>query len=240
MTVGDFNGDGKPDLAVTDVVSNSVAVLLNTTVPGATLPVFAAPTTFSTGLGPVDVMVGDFNGDGKPDLAFANFGSNTMSVLLNTTAPGSASPTFAARVSFATQPGPRALVVGDFNSDGQLDIAVANSKGSSRSVSVFLNTTAPGSATPSFAAQTTFALVSNPFSVAVGDFNGDGRPDLVTANYLANSASVLINTTAPRSHHTYLCCPNYLLSGDHAKSRGRGRLQRRRQARFRRRQRGFL
>jgi hypothetical protein len=87
VAVADFNGDGKPDLAVANSALNTVSVLLNTTPAGATAPSFAPQQTFATGNGSFSVAVGDFNGDGKPDLASTNSGSNTVSVLLNNVAP---------------------------------------------------------------------------------------------------------------------------------------------------------
>jgi hypothetical protein len=164
------------------------------TAPGSTTPSFAARQDFATGSTPNSVAVGDFNGDNEPDLAVADVGSNRVSVLLNTTAPGSTTTSFSPRKDFATGSAPDAVAVGDLNGDGIPDLAVANFF--SNSVSVLLNTTAPGSTTPSFAARQDFATGSFPESVAIGDLNGDGIPDLAVANSRSNSTSVLLNTTA--------------------------------------------
>jgi hypothetical protein len=194
VAVGDFNGDGKPDLVIANASSNTVSVLLNTTPAGATTPSFAAQQTFAVGMSPEAVAVGDINGDGKPDLIVVNSGSNTVSVLLNTTATGATTPSFAAQQTFAVGTQPHAVAVGDFNGDGKPDLAVANT--GSDTVSVLLNTTAMGATTPSFAAQQTFAVGTAPDGVAVGDFNGDGKPDLAVANSGSNTVSVLLDTTA--------------------------------------------
>jgi hypothetical protein len=197
VAVADFNGDGKPDLAIANSNARSVSILLNTTAPGATTPSFAPGQGFTTGASPESVVVGDFNLDGKPDLAVVEQGSNTVSVLLNTTAPGSATASFAPRQAFPTGVGPVSAAVGDFNGDGEPDLAVVNQF--SDSVSILLNTTAPGSAVPSFAASQEFDTGSLPNAVAVGDFNGDSRPDLAVANVGSDSVSVLVNTTLPGS-----------------------------------------
>ena len=88
VTMGDVNGDGRPDLAVANLASDSVSLLLNTTVPGATTPSFATKNDFPTGTNPGFVAMEDGMGMAKPDLAVANRGSDTVSLLLNTTVSG--------------------------------------------------------------------------------------------------------------------------------------------------------
>ncbi|WP_051097204.1 FG-GAP-like repeat-containing protein [Spirosoma panaciterrae] len=176
VAVGDFNADGKPDLAVANSGSNNVSVLL-----GQGNGSFAVATNFAVGTRPSSVAVGDFNADGKPDLATVNNGSDNVSVLL-----GQGNGSFAAATNFAVSNLPQSVAVGDFNADGKPDLATANQ--SSSNVSVLL-----GQGNGSFAAATNFLVDSSiPRSVAVGDFNADGKADLATANYGSNDVSVLL------------------------------------------------
>jgi hypothetical protein len=162
VAVGDFNGDGKQDLAVADF--NGASILL-----GDGTGNFGAPTNFGAGDFPYSVAVGDFNGDGKQDLAVANDESDNVSTLL---ADGTGN--FSAATNFAVGDVPESVAVGDFNGDGKQDLATANAL--SDNVSILL-----GDGTGNFSGPTNFALGSSPSSVAVGDFNGDGKQDLAVA-----------------------------------------------------------
>jgi hypothetical protein len=198
VAVADFNGDGKPDLVVTNFQGNTFSVFRNTTPAGGSTISFAAPQTFTAGNYDFYVVVADFNGDGKPDVAFTNDLDNTVSVLLNTTPAGASSFSFAPQQTFAVGTGPAQLAVADLNGDGRPDLVVVNQGHSGNTISVLLNTTPAGALTPSFAVQQTFAVGTNPIGVAVGDFNGDGRPDLAVTGTFQNAyrVSVLLNTTA--------------------------------------------
>src|SRR5690348_16832226 len=195
VTAADVNGDGKLDLIVSNLGSSNVSVLLNTTVPGTTTASFAAQQSFATGVNSRSVTAADVNGDGKPDLIVANFGDSDVSVLLNTTAPGATTPSFAAQLTFATAGQPYSAAAVDVNGDGKPDLIVANL--SSNTVSVLLNITAPGATTPAFSAQQTLATGNQPYSVTAVDVNGDGKPDVVAASSVDNTVSVLLNVTAP-------------------------------------------
>ncbi|MEG3977970.1 DUF4347 domain-containing protein, partial [Microcoleus sp. herbarium8] len=102
VSIGDFNGDGKLDLAVANQNSSTTSIFLNTTTTGATTPTFDPKVDFTTGANPYSVSIGDFNGDGKLDLATGNIGSGNTSILLNTTTTGATTPSFAPKVDFTT------------------------------------------------------------------------------------------------------------------------------------------
>ncbi|MEH2395881.1 FG-GAP-like repeat-containing protein [Nostoc sp.] len=187
VTVGDFNGDGKLDLATANIDSGNVSVLLGDGTGG-----FDSNTNFTVDSSPRSVTVGDFNGDGKLDLATANFfgssngygellGKSTVSVLLGNGTGGFATAT---NFTVGTSRIP-SVTVGDFNSDGKLDLAAANIN--SGNVSVLL-----GDGTGGFDSNTNFTVGSSPRSVTVGDFNGDGKLDLAAANGSSNNVSVLL------------------------------------------------
>jgi len=182
LAVGDFNGDGKPDLAVTDLINNDVNVLL-----GNGDGTFHAATSspFMVDSGPTSIAVGDFNGDGKPDLAVANGTSNDVSVLL-----GNGDGSFQTAVNYAigSSTQPVSLATGDFNGDGILDLAVANHLANTASVLL-------GNSNGTFQAAAGYGASFFPQAIAVGSFTGDGRADLVVANAngnLTTNVSILL------------------------------------------------
>jgi hypothetical protein len=193
VSIGDINGDGSPDVAVANDQSNTTSILINTTPTGATTPTFAPKVDLNTGARPVSVSIGDINGDGSPDVATANFNSNTTSIFINTTATGATTPTFAPKVDLNTGDRPSSVSIGDFNGDRSPDVAVANRF--SYDVSILINTTATGATTPSFAPKVDFNTGGRTYSLSIGDFNGDGSPDVATANRGSDTTSILINTT---------------------------------------------
>jgi hypothetical protein len=190
MVAADFDGDGKLDLATADVESSFVTVLRNIG-NRAELILFAPKVHFRTAFGPFSITAKDFDGDGKTDLATANFYSSTVSVLRNVSAADEIN--FEMRSEYVVGRLPVSIAGGDLNGDGKDDLAVSNFR--SNDVSVLKNTSpAPGMIR--FDAQAETAIAGRtPFSIAVGDFDGDNRRDLATANFNSNNITVLRNTT---------------------------------------------
>src|SRR5947209_5068 len=178
--MGDFNGDGRRDLAVANWGSNTVTILLGNT-SGAFTQASGSPITVGTA--PQSVAVGDFNGDGRPDLAVANGGTSTVSILLGN---GNGTFTQASGSPIVVGSGPESVVVGDLNGDRKPDLAVANY--TSGTVSILL-----GNGNGTFASSgSPVSVGSSPQSIALGDLNGDGTPDLAATNRLANTVSILL------------------------------------------------
>jgi len=158
-------------------------------------PSFSAEAVFAAGDNPGAADFADVNGDGKADLVVANRGADTVSILLNTTSAGAATPSFAAQQTFATGDFPTAIASADFNGDGRPDLAVGY-QNSAKQVSVLLNATVSGSSTAMFGSPQNFAAGNTPGAIAVADVNGDGTPDLVAANSGDDTLSVLLNIAA--------------------------------------------
>lgn len=192
ITSADFNGDGKPDLAIGNNAAG-VNVLFNTTTTGAATPTFSAAVNFATGNGSYGITTADINGDGKIDIINACFSANKVFVLLNTTATGGSTPSFAAGVSFTTSTAPLDVRCGDINLDGKPDIVTPNQTGT---VSIFLNTTVTGAATPTFSAKTDITTTGSAYALALADINLDGKADIIAGNYNSNKISINLNTTS--------------------------------------------
>lgn len=176
VAIGDFNRDGKSDLALTTYSQGIVSVAFGDGTGG-----FGATTNFNVGSGPASVKTGDFNGDGKSDLVVANDASNNLSILL-----GNGTGSFGATTNFNVGLNPLSVVVGDFNGDGKSDLATANF--SSNNVSVLL-----GNGNGTFGTATNFAVGTSPYALTVGDLDGNGSPDLAVTNFNSNNVSVLYN-----------------------------------------------
>ena len=177
VAVGDFNGDGRADLVV---ANNNFNQGLVTVLLGNGNGTFQAGISLAAGLAPSFVVLGDFNGDGKADLAATNFNGKNISVFL-----GNGDGTFRPSVFYDVGTYPNSIAVGDFNGDGKADLAVANEH--DENVSVLL-----GNGDGTFQARVNYAVGGYPAHLAAGDVNGDGAIDIVVANQYNGGLSILV------------------------------------------------
>jgi hypothetical protein len=182
VATGDFNLDGKPDLAVVNEGTSSVTILLGNGDGTFTRKAVLPQTGLAQG-----ITVGDLNRDGIPDLAVINPVSQTVSILL-----GKGDGNF---TQVKTQPAtgiePLSIAIGDFNGDGNPDMAVTNQNDGFPNPGTI--TLMLGNGKGNFrVSPVVLQTGSIPETVAVADFNGDGKLDLVTANAGSNTISVFL------------------------------------------------
>ncbi len=190
---GDFNGDGKPDLAFSNLSSSKISVLLNNSTTGNIA--FATRQEFTAGAGVVGIAVGDISGDGKPDIVFSNYNANNFSVIRNISIPGTLA--FAAKTDIPCGTAPMDIAVRELDGDGKPDVLVVGQ--AAGLVSVFRNTSIGNGV--GFAAKHDYFMGSGTRGLVVDDLDGDGKADMVTANQTNNSISVRKN----------LCTPGFIL-----------------------------
>jgi hypothetical protein len=180
----DFDGDGKVDLVTANGLTDSVTFAFNNgtgsfpsriTYDSDPNPGWSAPTPLA---------IGDFNGDGKIDVAVGNGTGGTLSggsigILLN-----NGDRTFAFAVAYNAS-SPRDVAVADVNADGKLDVVAAS--GATDNVSVLL-----GNGNGTFQAFTTYPAADEPTGICIADFNGDAKPDLAVTHYSGNVLSILL------------------------------------------------
>ena len=179
MATGDFNADGKVDLAVGNFLggpfsTGSVSILI-----GNGNATFQAAVNYDAG-SPISISVVDLNADGKQDLAVASWTSDKATVLL-----GNGNGTFQTAVPYTVGSEPRDVAVADYNGDSKPDLAVSNA--SSSNISILL-----GNGDGTFQAAANHNLGTRSFGIVTIDLNGDNKPDLVTACADANAVLVLL------------------------------------------------
>src|SRR4051794_630144 len=176
--VGDYNGDGRADLAVASFVDGSVSVLLRQPAGGFALE-GGAPISLGARISAV--AAGDFNSDGRLDLAATqNDGNQVMLLLRNAQNTG-----FSPQLQFPTGLTPVAIAVGDYNGDRLADLAIANRGGDSATILLRV----PGG---TFSAEAAVPVGDDPVGIVAADFDGNGRTDFAVTNAAPGTVSAFL------------------------------------------------
>ncbi|CAF1181469.1 unnamed protein product [Rotaria sp. Silwood1] len=181
LAIHDFNNDGRLDIVVVNSGTNDIGILV-----GYGNGSFTTSRRYSTGYNsnPVMIVLTDINNDGQIDIVVANYVANNIGILL-----GHDNLIFDTIITYSTgiNSKPQSLAIGDFDNDGQIDIAVANYRTSS--ISIFL-----GYQNGNFTTQVSYSTgyQSWPYSITVGDFNRDNQLDIATGNFNMNDVSIFL------------------------------------------------
>ncbi|MCR4314863.1 MAG: FG-GAP-like repeat-containing protein [Planctomycetes bacterium] len=170
----DFNGDGVLDLAVANLWSDDLSMLI-----GNGDGTFQAAVDYAVGTYPQAIASGDFDGDGNTDLAVVNATSEDISILT-----GNGDGTLNVAATIAAGSGPASIVAADFNGDGAIDLAVPNFY--TDDVSIF-----DGNGDGTFQSPKSYAAGDAPGGLALGDFDSDGFLDIAAADYNSDGVAVI-------------------------------------------------
>jgi gliding motility-associated-like protein len=198
LAIQDIDNDNQPDIIISQVLSSSGNIFVyknqsrtGTFVFDKVTKADIAPATPNNTGAPVNVRVGDIDGDTKPDITVTHFLGSRISVLLNQST--STEVKFGVPVSITTDPFPFGIDLGDLDGDGKLDIAVASLTGpvtdvNPKSLTILNNTSTPGSVSflPGLTLGTTFVNRH----IVLGDLNGDAKPDITYTSVDDNTRGI--------------------------------------------------
>ncbi|MFZ1100722.1 MAG: VCBS repeat-containing protein [Steroidobacteraceae bacterium] len=215
IAIADVNGDGVPDLLVSTQAGSPGTVAGSSNAPGFANVILGSkvsPGTFlageayaTTGFDPSSIAAADLTGSGSIDLVVANYGSGSVSVYLPAVTPGTS--VFAPAVNVVTGGQPNQVVIGDLNGDGKPDLVVADLSPKGNAIVLLQNPAAPGT----FMNPVDLPTGNYTSGVAIGDLNGDGKPDIVAATYDSNgnNGAVYVFFQSPTSPGTFLAPVSY-------------------------------
>jgi len=209
MVVGDIDLDGKADLVTSRYIGTVVSVYRNTSSTGViNASTFASPVDFTVDAWPDYLQIGDLDNDSRPEIVTSSWPTGTISILKNTSSPGTIDATsFAPKLDLTGHTEPRGPAITDFDGDGFADLAVANQV--SGAVSIYKNITTAGTLNAgSFASRIDFPAGANARLVVGADFDGDGKPDFVLTNVNGPHISVARNTTSAQPNIAAMTPPS--------------------------------
>ncbi|HXB08760.1 MAG TPA: FG-GAP-like repeat-containing protein, partial [Puia sp.] len=198
--IGDLDGDGKPDVIITNQTEATISIFHNTSSPAALSfdPSFAVPCGVVSA---PHLAIGDLDGDGKPEVVLA--AGSKLVILKNNSTPGTIQLDSATSVDL---PYLTDIAINDFDGDGKADIYTSYAGGTLASGLLFLlNTSSPGNF--SFTAQPKMDVLIDGVKPLIGDMDGDGRPDLGLTSYSIPAISLFQNTSTP-GHISFTALPN--------------------------------
>lgn len=190
--IKDLNNDGKPDLLVSNLNSNTISLLWNKSAAGEiTQGSFDPKIDINAGNGPLGIIINDFNNDGKNDLIVSNHHSNTISILKNTSSKVDTmiSTAFAPAADFPAGTNPWDAALSDINGDGKPDFVTTN--WNSSTISLFQNNSSQN--VISLENKIDLPVGESPRGLGIGDLDGDGKPDLAVTSWSSSIMSIYRN-----------------------------------------------
>jgi hypothetical protein len=205
LVVGDFNGDGSLDIATANQENDNISIFL-----GNGDGTFAAAVHYDVGITPTSIDTGDFNGSGNLDLVVVTYGSAEVdckvSILL-----GNGDGTFTAAANYDVGMQPFTVAVGDFNNDGNLDLAITRDRSNEKNLLIL-----QGNGDGTFSEGSSYVLWPIPKKLAVGDFDGNGNLDLAVCSVYWGTMERSVSVLRGNGDGTFTVANEYSMGASNA------------------------